>query len=43
MELVGLAACVAAGIVVFAACAWALRIEGREELVALVRRKLGRR
>jgi putative peptidoglycan lipid II flippase len=43
MELVGLAACVAAGIVVFAACAWGLRIEGREELVALVRRKLGRR
>lgn len=42
-ELVGLTMCVAAGVVVFAACAWLLRIEGREEIVALVRRKLGAR
>jgi putative peptidoglycan lipid II flippase len=42
VELAGLAAAVAAGVAVYAACAWMLRIEGREELVALVRRKLRR-
>jgi len=38
----GLAVCVAAGLSTFAVFAWALRVEGREELTALVRRKLGR-
>lgn len=41
-DAAGLAVCVAAGLAVFAAVAWGLRVEGREELAALVRRKLGR-
>ncbi len=43
MELAGLAVAMGAGAAVYAACAWGLRIEGREELVALARRKLARR
>lgn len=42
-DLVGLAACIAVGVGVFAAAAWMLRVEGREELVALIKRKLKRR
>lgn len=42
-DVAGLAACVGAGAAVFFAAAWALRVEGRDEAVALVRRKLGRR
>jgi len=41
-DLVGLAACIALGVGVFAAAAWALRVEGREELTALIKRKLKR-
>lgn len=41
-DLASLAASVATGAVVFFAAAWALRVEGREEVVALIRRKLGR-
>lgn len=36
----GLAACIVIGITVFGAGAWILRVEGRDEAVALVRRKL---
>ena len=41
-DLVGLAACIALGVGVFAAAVWALRVEGREELTALIKRKLKR-
>ena len=40
-EAAGLLVCVGAGLVVFAGAAWALRVEGRDELAALVQRKLG--
>jgi putative peptidoglycan lipid II flippase len=41
-EAAGLMVCVGAGSIVFVAAAWALRVEGRDELAALVLRKLGR-
>ena len=41
-DLAGLAACIALGVGVFAAAAWSLRVEGREELTALIKRKLKR-
>ncbi|MEY4489646.1 MAG: hypothetical protein RIQ79_2154, partial [Verrucomicrobiota bacterium] len=41
-DLAGLAACIAVGVTVFATAAWVLRVEGRDELIALVRRKLKR-
>lgn len=41
-ELGGLGVSVAAGVVVFGVGAWALRVEGRDELIALVRKKLKR-
>lgn len=42
-EWAGLGVAIAGGAAVFAALAWLLRIEGREEALALVKRKLGRR
>jgi len=42
-DIAGLALSVGAGIGVFASGAWLLRVEGRDELTALVRRKLKRR
>lgn len=42
-DLGGLGVSVAAGVVVFGAGVWALKVEGRDELIALVRRKLKRR
>ncbi len=41
-DLAGLAACIAVGLGVFAAAAWGLRVEGRDELAALIKRKLKR-
>jgi putative peptidoglycan lipid II flippase len=41
-DLAGLAACIVVGLGVFAAAAWGLRVEGREELAALIKRKLKR-
>jgi hypothetical protein len=37
-----LVACITLGVIVFAAAAWGLRVEGREELAALIKRKLKR-
>jgi putative peptidoglycan lipid II flippase len=42
-EAAGLAVCVALGAAAFVGAAVALRVEGRDELVALAKRKLGRR
>ncbi len=41
-DVAGLAVGVTAGLVVFAGVAWGLRVEGRDQLTALLRRKLGR-
>lgn len=41
-DLAGLAACIAVGLGVFAAAAWGLRVEGRDELASLIKRKLKR-
>lgn len=41
-DLTGLAGCIAIGMGVFATTAWCLRVEGRDELGALIKRKLKR-
>ncbi len=41
-DLAGLAVSVAAGVVTFGVAAWVLRLEGRDEVLALVKRKLKR-
>jgi len=41
-EAAGLMVCVGSGLIVFIAAAWSLRLQGRDELAALVLRKLGR-
>ncbi len=41
MLAAGLAVCIALGVAVYAAAAWLLRVEGRDEVAAVVRRRLG--
>lgn len=41
-DIAGLVVCVGMGATVFFAAAWLLRVEGRDEVPALLRRKLGR-
>jgi putative peptidoglycan lipid II flippase len=40
-EALGLALLIGAGVAIYAALMWAMKIEGRDELVAMLRRKRG--
>jgi putative peptidoglycan lipid II flippase len=42
-EAIGLGLAIGLAVLLYAAAVWALRVEGRDEALALVRRKLGRR